>query len=132
MVHTEVGNRCRGAKVNGKLVTLDFRLKTGDQVEILTSKRGGPSRDWLNTHLGLVNTQRARAKIRQWFKKQDRDQNLTHGRDMLDRELKRLGIVDMDIDDLSKSFGYKAPEDLMSRLAPVTCQWPHCQPYPGK
>jgi GTP pyrophosphokinase len=112
MVHTEVGNRCRGAKINGKLVTLDYRLKTGDQVEILTSKRGGPSRDWLNTHLGLVNTQRARAKIRQWFKKQDRDQNLSHGRDMLDRELKRLGIVDMDIDDLAKSFGYKAPEDL--------------------
>ena len=112
MVHTEVGNRCRGAKVNGKLVTLNYRLKTGDQVEVLTAKRGGPSRDWLNTHLGLVNTQRARAKIRQWFKKQDRDQNLTHGRDMLDRELKRLGIIDLDIEDLSKSFGYKNPEDL--------------------
>lgn len=112
MVHTEVGNRCRGAKINGKLLTLDYRLKTGDQVEILTAKRGGPSRDWLNTHLGLVNTQRARAKIRQWFKKQDRDQNLSHGRDMLDRELKRLGIVDLDIEDLAKSFGYKAAEDL--------------------
>ena len=112
MVHTEVGNRCRGAKTNGKLVTLDYRLKTGDQVEILTVKRGGPSRDWLNTHLGLVNTQRARAKIRQWFKKQDRDQNLSHGRDMLDRELKRLGIVDLDTEDLAKSFGYKAAEDL--------------------
>jgi GTP diphosphokinase / guanosine-3',5'-bis(diphosphate) 3'-diphosphatase len=112
MVHTEVGNRCRGAKINGKLVTLDYHLKTGDQVEILTTKRGGPSRDWLNTHLGLVNTQRARAKIRQWFKKQDRDQNLSHGRDMLDRELKRLGIVDLDIEDLAKSFGYKTSEDL--------------------
>ena len=88
-VHTEVGNRCRGAKINGKLVSLDYHLKTGDQVEILTAKRGGPSRDWLNTHLGLVNTQRARAKIRQWFKKQDREQNLAQGRDMLDRELKR-------------------------------------------
>ena len=116
MVHTEVGNRCRGAKINGKLVTLDYRLKTGDQVEILTTKRGGPSRDWLNTHLGLVNTQRTRAKIRQWFKKQDRDQNLSHGRDMLDRELKRLGIVDLDIEDLAKSFGYKAAEDLYVAL----------------
>ena len=116
MVHTEVGNRCRGAKINGKLVTLNYILKTGDQVEILTSKRGGPSRDWLNTHLGLVNTQRARSKIRQWFKKQDRDQNLSHGREMLDREMKRLGIVDMDIDDLAKSFGYKAPEDLYVAL----------------
>jgi len=116
MVHTEVGNRCRGAKINGKLVTLNYQLKTGDQVEILTAKRGGPSRDWLNIHLGLVNTQRSRAKIRQWFKKQDRDQNLSHGRDMLDRELKRLGIVDLDIEDLAKSFGYKASEDLYVAL----------------
>jgi guanosine-3',5'-bis(diphosphate) 3'-pyrophosphohydrolase len=116
MVHTEVGNRCRGAKVNGKLVTLDYRLKTGDQVEILTSKRGGPSRDWLNIHLGLVNTHRTRSKIRQWFKKQDRDQNLSHGRDMLDRELKRLGIVDLDIEDLAKSFGFKSAEDLYVAL----------------
>jgi guanosine-3',5'-bis(diphosphate) 3'-pyrophosphohydrolase len=115
-VHTEVGNRCRGAKINGKLVSLDYHLKTGDQVEILTAKRGGPSRDWLNTHLGLVNTQRARAKIRQWFKKQDREQNLSQGRDMLDRELKRLGIVDLDIDDLGKSFDYKSSDDLYVAL----------------
>jgi GTP pyrophosphokinase len=93
-----------------ELVSLDYRLKTGDQVEILTAKRGGPSRDWLNIHLGLVNTQRARSKIRQWFKKQDRDQNLSQGRDILDHELKRLGIVDLDIDNLSKSFDYKSSE----------------------
>ena len=67
-VHTEIGHRCRGAKVNGKLVTLDYTLKTGNQVEILTAKTGGPSRDWLNPNLGLVRTQRARSKIRQWFK----------------------------------------------------------------
>ena len=116
MVHTEVGNRCRGAKVNGKLVSLDYHLKTGDQVEILTAKRGGPSRDWLNTHLGLVNTQRARAKIRQWFKRQDRDQNLAHGREMLERELKRLGITDLDIDKLAKAFSFKHSEDLFVAL----------------
>jgi len=115
-VHTEVGNRCRGAKVNGKLVPLDYKLKTGDQVEILTAKRGGPSRDWLNTHLGLVNTQRARAKIRQWFKKQDREQNLSQGRDILDKELKRLGIVDLDIDDLAKFFDLKNADDLYVAL----------------
>ena len=115
-VHTEVGNRCRGAKVNGKLVSLDYHLNTGDQVEILTAKRGGPSRDWLNTHLGLVNTQRARAKIRQWFKRQDRDQNLAHGRDMLERELKRLGITDMEIDNLAKAFSLKHSEDLYVAL----------------
>ena len=116
MVHTEVGNRCRGAKVNGKLVSLDYKLKTGDQVEILTAKRGGPSRDWLNAHLGLVNTQRARAKIRQWFKKQDRELNLSQGRDIIDKELKRLGIIDLDIDSLAKFFDYKSSEDLYVAL----------------
>jgi GTP pyrophosphokinase len=115
-VHTEVGNRCRGAKINGKLVPLDYKLKTGDQVEILTAKRGGPSRDWLNTHLGLVTTQRARAKIRQWFKKQDREQNLSQGREILDKELKRLGIVDLDIDDLGKFFDFKGSDDLYVAL----------------
>jgi GTP pyrophosphokinase len=116
MVHTEVGNRCRGAKVNGKLVSLDYKLKTGDQVAILTAKRGGPSRDWLNAHLGLVNTQRARAKIRQWFKKQDRELNFSQGRDILDKELKRLGITDLDIDALAKFFDYKSSEDLYVAL----------------
>ena len=115
-VHTEVGNRCRGAKVNGKLVSLDYKLKTGDQVEVLTAKRGGPSRDWLNIHLSLVNTQRARAKIRQWFKKQDRNQNLSHGRDIIEKEFKRLGIIDLDVEDLSKSIGYKSPDDLYVAL----------------
>jgi GTP pyrophosphokinase len=83
-VHTEVGNRCRGAKINGKLVTLDYNLKTGDQVEILAAKQGGPSRDWLNPNLGLVHTQRARSKIRAWFKHQNREQNLTQGKAILD------------------------------------------------
>ena len=116
MVHTEVGNRCRGAKVNGKLVSLDYRLKTGDQVEILTTKHGGPSRDWLNPHLGLVNTQRARSKIRQWFKRQNREQNLAQGREILDKELHRLGLMDLDISHLAKSFGYKEPDDLYVAL----------------
>jgi GTP pyrophosphokinase len=72
-VHTDIGHRCRGAKVDGKLVPLDFVLKTGQQVEILISKQGGPSRDWLNFSLGMVKTQRARSKIKAWFKKQDRE-----------------------------------------------------------
>jgi len=91
-VHTDVGNHCRGAKVNGKLVPLDHELNTGDQVEILASKVGGPSRDWLNNSLGLVKTQRARSKIRAWFKKQDRDQNEQQGKLMLEREIVRLGM----------------------------------------
>jgi GTP diphosphokinase / guanosine-3',5'-bis(diphosphate) 3'-diphosphatase len=111
-VHTEIGNRCRGAKVNGKLVTLDYSLKTGDQVEILTAKQGGPSRDWLNPTLGLVKTQRARSKIRQWFKIQDREQNLIQGKSILDKELRRLGVVDVDLDDLSQYFEFKNVEEL--------------------
>ena len=110
-VHTEIGHRCRGSKINGKLVTLDYALKTGDQVEILTAKHGGPSRDWLNVNLGLVRTQRARAKIRAWFKWQDREQNLTQGKQILDRELRRLGI-ELDMDKLSRMFEFRNPEDL--------------------
>jgi len=112
MVHTEVGNRCRGAKVNGKLVSLDYQLKTGDQVEILTAKRGGPSRDWLNPHLGLANSQRARAKIRQWFKKQAREHNLSQGKTLLEKEFHKLGIIDIDITGLAIAFGCKSPEDM--------------------
>lgn len=111
-VHTEIGNRCRGAKVNGKLVTLDYTLKTGDQVEILTAKQGGPSRDWLNPSLGLVKTQRARSKIRAWFKKQDREQNLTQGKAMFEKELRRLGITDVDVEKLAHDFDFKNAEDL--------------------
>jgi GTP diphosphokinase / guanosine-3',5'-bis(diphosphate) 3'-diphosphatase len=110
-VHTEIGHRCRGAKINGKLVTLDYELKTGDQVEILTAKHGGPSRDWLNINLGLVKTQRARAKIRAWFKWQDREQNLTQGRQILERELRRLGL-DLDTDKIAKLFDFRNTEDL--------------------
>jgi len=111
-VHTQIGHRCRGAKANGKLVTLDYALKTGDQVEILTSKQGGPSRDWLNVNLGLVRTQRARSKVRQWFKKQDRDLNITQGKSQLERELRRLGITDFDLDKVAHDFEYREIEDL--------------------
>ena len=101
-VHTNVGNRCRGAKVNNKLVPLDTELHTGEQVEILTTKVGGPSRDWLNPSLGLVRTQRARSKIRAWFKKQDQDQNVSQGKEMLVHEIQRLGLPELDDDGLRK------------------------------
>ena len=118
-VHTEIGNRCRGSKINGKLVNLDYELKTGDQVDILTAKQGGPSRDWLNTNLGLVKTQRARLKIKQWFKRQDHDQNLTQGRLMFEREFKRLGLNQNDskqVEDLAFSFDYEDMEDFYVAL----------------
>jgi len=111
-IHTEIGHRCRGAKVNGKLVPLSYRLKTGDQVEILTARRGGPSRDWLNPHLGLVKTQRARAKIRQWFKKQAREQNLAHGKVVLEKEFKRLGLEQVSLESLARHFDYHSVDDL--------------------
>jgi len=115
-VHTDIGHRCRGARVNGKLVPLHQELKTGDQVEILTAKRGGPSRDWLNSNLGLVKTQRARSKIKAWFKKQEDEQNLAQGRATLERELQRLGIPEMNFETLARDMGYKAPDELFIAL----------------
>ncbi len=115
-VHTDVGHRCRGAKVNGKLVALDYVLKTGDKVEVLTAKRGGPSRDWLNPNLRLVNTQRARSKIRYWFKRQAREQNIAQGKELLDKELHRLGISELNLDRLAREFDFKNPEGLFEAL----------------
>ncbi|MBE3038798.1 MAG: bifunctional (p)ppGpp synthetase/guanosine-3',5'-bis(diphosphate) 3'-pyrophosphohydrolase [Chloroflexi bacterium] len=117
-VHTTVGDRCRGAKVNNKLVPLDYTLKTGEQVEILTAKQGGPSRDWLNQNLGLVRTQRARSKIKAWFKKQNREQNITQGREMLEHEIQRLGLAEVDEDGLkalAQNYG-RTPEELYDAL----------------
>ncbi|MBS1249471.1 MAG: GTP pyrophosphokinase [Chloroflexi bacterium] len=113
-IHTEVGHRCRGAKVNGKLVSLDYKLSTGEQVEILTSKRGGPSRDWLNENLELVKTQRARSKIRRWFKHQERDKNKASGEALLKQEVSRLGLDhELDLEKLAEIFNYQTPEDLL-------------------
>jgi len=115
-VHTDVGNRCRGAKVNGKLVSLDYMLKTGDKVEVITAKRGGPSRDWLNTNLGLVKTQRARAKIRYWFKRQARDQNISQGKAILDKELRRLGLTDVNVERLAREFDQRSLDNLYEAI----------------
>jgi GTP pyrophosphokinase len=91
-VHTEVGHRCRGAKVNGQIVTLDHQLATGDRVEIITAKGGKPSRDWINPHLGYVRTASARQKIKTFFRQQERDTAILSGRELVERELKRLGV----------------------------------------
>jgi GTP pyrophosphokinase len=115
-VHTDIGHRCRGGKINGKLVSLDYKLKTGDKVEILTAKRGGPSRDWLNPNLGLVKTQRARAKIRRWFKQQAREENMAQGKGVLEKELRRLGLADVRIERLASEFEYRNVNDLFVAL----------------
>ena len=111
-IHTEIGHRCRGAKVNGKLVSLNTPLKNGDVVEIITAKRGGPSRDWLNPSLGLVKTQRARSKIRRWFRQQARDHNVAHGRALLEKELKRLALEKVNLERLARDLGYAQLDDL--------------------
>jgi guanosine-3',5'-bis(diphosphate) 3'-pyrophosphohydrolase len=115
-IHTDVGHRCRGAKVNGKLVSLDYVLKTGEKVEILTAKRGGPSRDWLNPNLGLVKTQRARSKIRRWFKRQARDQNISQGKALMEKELRRLGLAKLNLERLAKEFDYRSVDDLFEAI----------------
>jgi guanosine-3',5'-bis(diphosphate) 3'-pyrophosphohydrolase len=115
-VHTSVGHRCRGAKVNGKLVSLDTMLATGDAVEILTAKRGGPSRDWLNVSLEMVKSQRARSKIRQWFRRQDREQNVSHGRLLLERELRRLGLEGVGYERVAKELAFNSVEELLAAI----------------
>ncbi|MFQ6015383.1 MAG: RelA/SpoT family protein [Anaerolineae bacterium] len=114
-IHTEIGYRCRGARVNGRLVSLDYQLQNGDQVEILTAKRGGPSRDWLNPHLGYIKTSKAREKIRQWFRRQAREENIAQGREVLERELKRLG-VEQEREDVARLFKYAKVEDFLAAI----------------
>ncbi|MFW5709054.1 MAG: RelA/SpoT family protein [Chloroflexota bacterium] len=116
-IHTDIGHRCRGAKVNGHLVSLNYNLKTGDQVEILTSKRGGPSMDWLNTDLGYAATSRARGKIRQWFRKLNREKHIALGREVIERELKRMGVLDtMSFEAVAALFEIERVEDLMAAV----------------
>ncbi|MCK5359036.1 MAG: bifunctional (p)ppGpp synthetase/guanosine-3',5'-bis(diphosphate) 3'-pyrophosphohydrolase, partial [Gammaproteobacteria bacterium] len=115
-IHTEVGHRCRGAKVDGAIVPLTYVLKTGDKVEILTIKEGQPSRDWINPHLGYTQSHRAKSKILQWFRTQEHDQNAIDGRVILDKELIRLGLKDVNIDKLSQQLKFKQTSDMMAAL----------------
>ncbi len=116
LVHTELGHRCIGAKVNGRLVSFNYQLKNGDLIEIQTSKIAkGPSRDWLNPELGFTRTSQAREKIRAWFKKQERAENIERGREMLDKELKRLGVV-IERQELAEMFNFNSLDDFMAAL----------------
>ncbi|WP_447556267.1 GTP diphosphokinase [Vreelandella sp. EE22] len=115
-VHTEIGHLCRGAKINGRIVPLNYKLKTGQQVEILTATKGGPSRDWLNPTLGYVRTSRARAKIQAWFKHQARDQNLEEGRVLFDREMKRLDVEGLNLQKLAEAVNYQNADDMYAAL----------------
>jgi GTP pyrophosphokinase len=115
-VHTEVGHRCRGAKVDGVMVPLTRTLASGQQVEILTAREGRPSRDWLNPTLGYLNTASARAKVRRWLKQQEYEAHVAQGRSVLEREHRRLGIAEINIAELAKYFKMRRPEDLLAAL----------------
>lgn len=113
-IHTEIGNLCRGAKVNGKLEGLNYQLQMGDKVEILTSKRGGPSLDWLNPDLGYARTSRAKGRIRYWFRKLNRDKHLALGREVLEREFRRMGVTDrMSYESVAALFNYDKIEPFL-------------------
>jgi len=116
-IHTNLGHRCRGAKVNGKLVSLDCRVRTGDRIEILTAKGASPSRDWLNPHLGYVLTRQARQKILQWFRRKDKEESLSRGREALERELKRAGIKDKNYEEMTRLAQLAKPKDLFEAIA---------------
>lgn len=115
-VHTEMGHRCRGAKVNGHIVPLTYALKTGDKIEILTGKDEKPSRDWINPHLQYLKTSRAKAKVLHWFKMQDFDKNKIEGQTILDNELKTLGIKVEQIQEVLPTLGLKHLDDLKAAL----------------
>ena len=115
-IHTEVGHRCRGAKVNGHIVPLTYALKTGEQVEVLTVKAGGPSRDWVSPHLGYLHTSKARSRVQQWFKQQNYDSSVSAGRAGLEREFHRLGFTDVNHEKLSQRFGFSKVEDFLAAI----------------
>ncbi|UCH86568.1 MAG: bifunctional (p)ppGpp synthetase/guanosine-3',5'-bis(diphosphate) 3'-pyrophosphohydrolase [Dehalococcoidia bacterium] len=117
-IHTDLGHTCVGAKVNGRLVPLNYQLRNGDAVEIMTSKSSrGPSRDWLGPSMGYVRTSNAREKIRQWFKKQERAENINRGRDLVEKELKRLGVALAQVEDeILRVFKYEELESFLEAV----------------
>ncbi|MEM1155989.1 MAG: GTP diphosphokinase [Pseudomonadota bacterium] len=115
-VHTEVGHRCRGAKVNGSIVPLTYTLATGERVEILTSKEGLPKRDWLQPGSGYLKTSRARAKVQHWFRAQTRDENIDAGRHLLEREFKQLALTSVDFQRVARKVQQNSVEDMYAAV----------------
>lgn len=115
-VHTEVGHRCQGAKVNGRIVPLIHQLETGNRVEILTGKLARPSRDWLNPRLGFIRGARARSKVRQWFRRENHEENLQQGRDLVEADLKRMDLQVSDLEDVPSRFNFNTIEDLYAAV----------------
>jgi GTP pyrophosphokinase len=147
-VHTELGHRCRGAKVDGAMVPLNTVLRNGQQVEITAATQGGPSRDWLNPQLGFTRSQGARSKVRQWFNRQNFDADVAQGRAMLEKELQRHGLTALNLDRFAEEQGYAKLNDFLAELgrgdigpkrlqdalrpAPVAEAAPEAMPAPRK
>ncbi|GAB5544210.1 MAG: bifunctional (p)ppGpp synthetase/guanosine-3',5'-bis(diphosphate) 3'-pyrophosphohydrolase [Sandaracinaceae bacterium] len=115
-VHTMVGHRCRGAKINGRIVPLETGLKTGDRVEVLTHKEPQPSRDWMNPTLGFLKTASARSKVRAFFRKQGRGESIRFGKEMVERELARLDLAHATIEEIATALDYPTPDDLYAAV----------------
>jgi GTP pyrophosphokinase len=115
-VHTEIGHRCRGAKVNGSIVPLTYQLQTGERVEILTSEGALPRRDWLQPGLGYLKTSRARAKVQYWFRSQDREENVSTGRHLLEKEFRRLALTSVDYQRIARKAQYNGVEDMFAAV----------------
>ncbi len=116
-VHTNLGHRCRGAKVDGHMVPLNYALQSGQRVEVLTVKQGGPSRDWLNPNLGFVQSARARAKVRQWFKAQQLLETVAQGRALVEKELQREGLTALKLEDCAQAAGFAKAEEFFAAVA---------------
>ncbi len=115
-LHSEIGHRCRGAKINGNITPLTYALKTGDRIEILTSKDGGPSRDWLIPSLGFLHTSKARSKILHWFKKQSQKHHIAEGQEILNKEIKRLNLSKIDLGTAADKLSFKTDDNLLAAL----------------
>ncbi len=115
-IHTEIGHRCKGAKVNKKIVPLTYKLKTGEQIEIIRAKEPHPSRDWLNVHAGYLYTSRAKAKVLNYFKQQDVEKNKRTGQEMLDQELTRHHLAKVDLTPLAQRQNYKSVNDMLASI----------------
>src|SRR5690606_7773768 len=116
-LHTDLGHRCRGARVDGQLVPLLTRLKTGQTIEIVATKSGGPSRDWLNPQLGFLASQRSRAKVRAWFNAVELQQRISQGQAMVERELQRLGKTSINLEHLAQQLDFARSDDLYVAVA---------------
>lgn len=116
ILHTDLGHRTRGAKVNGSIVPLNYQLQNGQRVEILTVKQGAPSRDWIAPSLGFLQSPRARAKVRAWFKNQNFDESVAQGRAQLDKELHRLGITSLNQEKIAQRLHFNKLEDFLAAI----------------